>query len=98
MPHLAFQVLVCLRATSRSSDVFSVVYFSRETLPQKRNGKRALLGDLDFVHKAAPIKGAEPKQRRFINLAVPSDVEETAGKTPCVFVSKKNGVQRALSF
>ena len=26
--------------------LFSVVYFSRGTLPQKRNGKRALLGDL----------------------------------------------------
>ena len=26
--------------------MFSVVYFSRGTLPKKRNGKRALLGDL----------------------------------------------------
>ena len=29
---------------------FSVVYFGRGTLPQKRNGKRALLGDLVKPH------------------------------------------------
>ena len=41
--------VVCLGPPAKRVYSFAVVYFSRGTLPQKRNGKRALLGDLDVV-------------------------------------------------
>ena len=44
----------------RSSDLFSAVYFSSGTLPQKRNGKRAL-GDLGSTGRRS---GAFPRKKK----------------------------------